>query len=698
MILDDNGKFSSLRTTEENKKLLLDEMARLSPAERAVFKHMLQEKLQAAPGTASSVPAAAGQTSIYDALGAAEFKYKPVDLETFVYDPYFLGETCSSLYPALFQDLQNIFTQGYNEVILTGSIGYGKSFVSSIGLARILYELSCLKNPQKSYGLAPNSMISILILSVNETLALKVAFEYIISKLEMSKYFEKEFPYKKLKKEIKFPSNILVIARATTDTSALGMNPIAAMLDELNFLRKLNKSSKTMAGQKYDQAEAIYNVIKRRMKSRFEKKGRLPGVMFLASSKNTFDDFTARRVREAKSDPKIYVVDRTVWEVRPEDFDMTKGFKVLAGNEVVPSKVLEEIEVEAAEASCPEGAAVVWVPDEFRADFDRDLEGALRDIAGRATAAISPFITRREKIAHAESLIPGRVHPYSTEALEMGKPGTFLWNLMVKALPDRETGRQELKPIFSPDQIRHAHIDTSLRGDHTGLVVSHICGYKDVVRRNEEGLEYMERAPIFYVDLSLEIVPPPGGEIVLGDVRRLLYEMTQHGYLITKVTTDTYQSADTIQQLMRKGYDAEILSVDTSTDPYDNLKLALYEDRVILYPYPTLQRELRSLERNYLTNKIDHPPRGSKDVSDSLAGSLYSLQQAFLDAPLPFFGSSTKNIASLLEYHQQSMAGAIRENPVAMQPIPLGGTLPFPDGILPPFLTSGDQDWDFYEP
>ena len=59
--------------------------------------------------------------------------------------------------------------------------------------------------------------------------------------------------------------------------------------------------------------------------------------------------------------------------------------------------------------------------------------------------------------------------------------------------------------------------------------------------------------------------------------------------------------------------------------PYQTLKSAIYEERLLLYEAPLLTEELIGLERNS-NGKIDHGPSGinSKDQSDALCGSLYN--------------------------------------------------------------------------
>ena len=55
------------------------------------------------------------------------------------------------------------------------------------------------------------------------------------------------------------------------------------------------------------------------------------------------------------------------------------------------------------------------------------------------------------------------------------------------------------------------------------------------------------------------------------------------------------------------------------------LKTALYDRRVELPEHDILLRELLALERDARTGRVDHPPRGSKDLADGLAGVVYGL-------------------------------------------------------------------------
>ncbi len=50
----------------------------------------------------------------------------------------------------------------------------------------------------------------------------------------------------------------------------------------------------------------------------------------------------------------------------------------------------------------------------------------------------------------------------------------------------------------------------------------------------------------------------------------------------------------------------------------------LYRDQIVMVDSDTLRIELSQLEYLADKNKIDHPPRGSKDVADAVCGAIFS--------------------------------------------------------------------------
>jgi hypothetical protein len=145
-----------------------------------------------------------------------------------------------------------------------------------------------------------------------------------------------------------------------------------------------------------------------------------------------------------------------------------------------------------------------------------------------------------------------------------------------------------------------------------------------------------EIKPYIVIDLLYRVKAASGTEIILADIRRLVYELkNDRHFRIKDVSLDGFQSTDTIQQLRKRRFRVDYLSVDRSTLPYEDLREAIYEERLEFPPYMTYlnrgddstidiaYRELSQLQEGL--KKIDHPPGGSKDVADAMAGVVYTL-------------------------------------------------------------------------
>jgi len=648
-IKDLGGRLVSERTPQEVAEIIQKEFSHLSEEERQAVILCLQEIDDPAFNEMEEPP-----PRIYDVLNDGEYLRQPVDIETFVMDPYYLGKTCDVLYPKLRKDMEELFHGGYREAVLTGSIGWGKTFFASIAACRVLYELSCMRDPHRSFGIGKGSDISFVVLSVKEDLAIKVAFDNIATKIGESAYFKENFPFKSMKKEIIFPKKIQVAARASTDSAALGLNVFAAMIDESNFMQPMRKkgSIDSRVGAT-DRAQFLYDQLVRRMKSRFQRHGKLPGMMIVVSSKQTKDDFTAKRIKESKDDPTVFVRDYATWHVK-EGVYSDETFHVLVGNHQVPSKILVPEEVEPLRANLQDGMIIVEVPEDFRNDFENSLEDAIRDVAGIETTSVSPFIQQRDRIIPCIDV--NRKHPFSVDEWVQTKPGKMNWTAIAHQV-DMRDGAEVFKswqPLFFPGTTRHIHIDPSLNSDSTGVAVGCVTGYKTVVRRDQETREeYTEPAPIIWVDFLLRIRPPIGGEIDHGMIRGLVYQFQKHGFPIGLVTMDQFQSAPTIQKFNSKGITSERLSVDKPMDAYDTLKSAIYEGRLQFYEYEPLLEELRTVQKDNVRNKVDHPRGKSKDVADALAGITFTLTTMYHGAPMGIVKGISKHSDPMVDEQRE---------------------------------------------
>ena len=171
--------------------------------------------------------------------------------------------------------------------------------------------------------------------------------------------------------------------------------------------------------------------------------------------------------------------------------------------------------------------------------------------------------------------------------------------------PIDEQGK--FKPWFRGKQglYYYIHVDLAHKRDATGIAMAHDEG-DDVV-----------------VDFMLRIKAPPGGEIVFSDIRDMIFKLRdERRFKIDKVTYDGWQSIDSIQILREHWIKTETLSVDKDTSAYDTLKEKIYAGQLKYYRYEPFLEEIKRLEL-LVGTKVDHPPHGSKDVTDAVAEAVY---------------------------------------------------------------------------
>jgi hypothetical protein len=186
----------------------------------AVLKH--SSTLPAEGRGAFLVQAAQHFLSLRDEVD--QYAHLPVDIRTFVESEGFLNRR-GVLYPAVIEELRELNSGKYDEAVLTGAIGTGKSTIALFTTAYQLYVLSCLKDPHRLFCLDPASEIVFAFQSLNKVLAKSIDYERFRTMIEGSAYFEHHFPFRKsLGSEMVFPKNIVVRPLSGNVNAAIGSN------------------------------------------------------------------------------------------------------------------------------------------------------------------------------------------------------------------------------------------------------------------------------------------------------------------------------------------------------------------------------------------------------------------------------------------------------------------------------------------
>lgn len=131
-----------------------------------------------------------GKSEALDSLWYQDYNEIPVSIDEFITNPYYLGKSTrngTSIYPYWRNKYREIFDTSldYEEIILTGAIGVGKTRTAVVCLAYLLYKIMCLKNPQEYFKFNEGDKITIFFLNINLRLAEGVGYmtlhEYLLN-------------------------------------------------------------------------------------------------------------------------------------------------------------------------------------------------------------------------------------------------------------------------------------------------------------------------------------------------------------------------------------------------------------------------------------------------------------------------------------------------------------------------------------
>lgn len=533
------------------------------------------------------------------------FEQMPASIEEFLGEDYLNIE--KGVRPGIRTELVQLFGEEVNGErialvrwgMFTGAIGIGKTTMASIIIPYMLHWILCLKNPQDFYELLPGSRIAFMQMSTSEDQAKETVFGDIKARIEYSPWFQRNYSFDpNFKNQLRFPKDIWVLPGNSAETTFEGYNILGGILDEADS-HKVTKDK--------DYAEQGWNTINSRIDSRFGNRGFLltVGQMKKASG------FAKKKYEELKRDTEdSHTVRMTIWEsLGWHKFLKTDGthdsfWYDTKRKEIVPAGAASMI------ASGSEN--LIEVPSIYRKNFENKPEQALRDLAGIPPAAGDPFISLSYKIDEA-------VERWQVRYDNLGSP--------VDSDPVRPQFASWFRAKESMKRAIHVDMAYSAEGDALGLAMGHVA---EVIEWEDE------LKPYIVFDFLLRMKAAPGTEILLQDVRRIIYMVREDfGFKVGRVSMDGFQSTETKQQLRKRKFRTEYVSVDRSKLPYEDLRDALYEDRIELPPYFTYLskgsdqlvqiavKELSELEED--DRKIDHPATGSKDVADCIAGVTYSL-------------------------------------------------------------------------
>lgn len=515
------------------------------------------------------------------------------------------------------------------EVILDGSIGWGKSHFARALVMRWVYELTCLASPGETFLSNPTAQVKMALMSVKQEKAREVLFDRLKGMIDRVPYFEREAKYNddwdtsRLLTSLVFRECGLRVEPVVSNIgSVISDDLICFVLDEANFLPRVQNSKRALDAEAaarvgdgaWSAAREFVSKARTRMRSRFLKGGRCWAKLLVLSSSIDDNDFTLERITDAEKagelGTRVRYVSKSIWDGKAPGTYSTETFRVDLGARGRPPRVLRPEEVPAGE--------VIDVPVDLRTDFVDNPVLAVRELAGRRAAPRNVWLTDDEALKRA----------WDQERRPPCEPVQFSGELIVdrEALVVRLPRVAIWEPRYHPGLPRVAHIDLSSTGDATGISMGCCPEVMEAVVRDRVSGETMSvPVPRVHIDFALQVVPPPGGRIDIIEVEEFLLLMMAMGFDLRLVTFDQFQSERSIQSFERAGIPSRRLSLDRYPEPYGTFRRVLRMDGASLPWSPVLDRELRDLLEDSGTGKVDHPAKGSKDVADSVAGVVHAL-------------------------------------------------------------------------
>ena len=206
-----------------------------------------------------------------------------------------------------------------SEVIITGSVGTGKSTFAIILFIRKLYELSCYENIRALFNLMSSSQIVFIYFSLSKMQAELTGFGQIRSMIDSIPYFNDVFQRNdSLSSILVWPQEALLLTHGSDVNHAIGMNLIGAILDEANFFQGESVAhNQASVVQVQSKIAKLYTSIVNRTRSRFMKEGVNHSLSILVSSPTHSSSFTEERKTKGATDPHTMIVDAKLWDVKP---------------------------------------------------------------------------------------------------------------------------------------------------------------------------------------------------------------------------------------------------------------------------------------------------------------------------------------------------------------------------------------------
>jgi hypothetical protein len=491
------------------------------------------------------------------------------------------------------------------EIVLGGSIGGGKTVMGNLCQVFNILRVCSLRQPQLTLGVMPSTSLFVQLISITLDKAGLALIKPLMDLIKEISFFEQvkhednfndfinspKIPFidRIDKGMILFPNNITIMTGSRI-SHTLSFSLIGASLDEAEF---------RISGT--NDAIEVYTNLKERIRSRFLDSYRYTFLSLISSARYT-TGVIADYVKALKpDDPGTKYYHFPIWEIRSFDSYKNGSFYAMRGTRAHPSKVLNELEENDYKEDkfvVPSNCEVIKVPLSYRADFDRRIEEALRNLAGVQTLGSEFLFDDLTNIEYKD--LPGEI----TIEINLGNKDEII-NLLPKNF--LKLYNNSLRLSRYPNAVRYAHIDLAATSE-AGIGIVH--------------KELLEPENVIYVpDMMLRIVTKTRIELEVI-LKFFIYLVQEAGVRFHKVSSDTFQSEYILQKLKTENVATEVgvVSMDRTNVPYRIFSEVVSSNSFNCGECPILKNQLNKIFED--EGKITTTDR--KDLADGVGGAVYN--------------------------------------------------------------------------
>ena len=476
--------------------------------------------------------------------------------------------------------------------------------------------MSCYENFPVLFGLSPSTVPKVYWLSYTMSKAESTGLKGLIKMIDKVPYWQQpDLKRKPLESELVFP--FCEVRTGSNVSHIIGEDMIGCILDEAN-VRKVAK------GTEVEETQKMFQEMKQRSVMTFSKNGIWGGFSGIISSSTTSSSFVALELEKAKKNNDTVVMEASVYEANPEQYSK-ETFPVFIGNGDIQPFIVDMIDSSttnlinetyglSVKDFIEENPDLIEpVPVSIRHFYEEDLIFSLANMSGKVSYGNSKWLNKK----YIKNIWNEDRKPFSKEFISVGIFDELDWELILD--------ESYIMSNYHGENV-YIHVDFGQKYDHTGFSALY---YNTESHKIESMLS-------FEGIVNLDIPDNQTDQTKIWQLILLLYNW---GANIRLVTGDIWAKSYLIPQCKAwkvthpESFTGEYYSVDTDDmtaylTMYNYMKVNLYS----LPYYAQMETELKELEKNMQTGKIDHmnnpnpsKPTHFKDLIDGLAGSSFML-------------------------------------------------------------------------